>query len=599
MRPIDALTNIDRTTISSYISVYGNAECAPLEITLKEWNKNKSRLFRAFGNKLRISKKILIPKDATAVISELSSIYNPYIFYDSYDVKDFTDHPDTTNLLIRNDFIQDILLFWVKKNYCISDLRILSELFFHKNLVSGYIGGLFMTEPYHFKDFNCTVKNGMKTIRTIQKVIKATRYPNIDLFEKWRNQVSLVQGKDIIEAKLVLSIHPIDFMTMSDNNCNWSSCMSWSNEGCYNAGTLEMMNSNVAVVAYLESNSEYALRLNETGEVYPIPNKSWRSLVFIHKKIILCGKSYPYFKQHLCDEVISFARETVKENLNWNYTFLFQRYQDMNNIEGNYYLRDWFDPYHDTSREHHTITFYTNGMYNDIIEAKYPHYYCCRNYVKEPLKICLSGPATCICCGERLFDNDRNEICSYDDLGHTKICYDCQSKHRCRVCGKIRYDMKYHTFAGNYCSDECIKDVIVFPNYNNAICKKENLQFGYYSDIVMFFDKENQLPFRKMLAICDSFGEIDKTEINSWIRTIQSEYSDIFKIYRVPAALADWNFANITDWNSEFITHTKDRHYNLYVYDRSNSKSRQIEKNILNLDLKIPLLEYLKGGTDG
>ena len=73
--------------------------------------------------------------------------------------------------------------------------------------------------------------------------------------------------------------------------------MSWSRNGCYHAGTLEMMNSNVAAVAYLESNSEYALHLDETGEVYPIPNKSWRSLVFIHKDIILCGKSYPYFKR--------------------------------------------------------------------------------------------------------------------------------------------------------------------------------------------------------------------------------------------------------------------------------------------------------------
>lgn len=597
MRPIDALTDIDRTTIASYISIYGNAECGPMEFTLREWNKNKTRLFKAFGRKLRVSKQISIPKDIALITSELDNIYHPYIFWYKEDIQDYINHPENASPMIRNEFIQRVLLFWARKDYCRQDLYTLSRLFLHKNLVKGYICSLESDEPYHFHDFKCTIKNGMKTIRTIQKVLKATKYPKMELFEEWRNKVSLVQTSDIIHAKLVLSIHPIDFMTMSDNACNWSSCMSWSNHGCYHAGTLEMMNSNLAAVAYLESDSEYALHLNETGEVYPIPNKSWRSLVYIHKDIILCGKSYPYTKNEITFHVLDLARSLVKDNLNWDYQFINQEYKDMNNIEGNYYVRDWFNSYYDKRRKHHTITFYTNGMYNDIIESKYPHYYCCRNYVEEPLKICLSGPATCICCGKRLYENSRYDICEYDDLGQDKICYECKRDHRCRTCGKIHFEMKYHTREGDYCSDECIKDTIIFPNRNCVTCSKDALQFGYQSILALFYDSEALCP-TDLFVISEAFRSIDKTGINSWINTTQLKYPGVFTVYRVPAGLTGYRYADTSSWDASYRSRTSDGFYTLCMYNRQRRSNSCIEENILNLRKRMPLLDYLKGGDD-
>jgi len=595
MRPIDALTNIDRTTIESYLSIYGNVECAPIEITLREWNKNKTRLFKAFGHKLRVTKQISIPKDTSIISSELESIYHPYTFFYKEDVLTFLKNPERVGMMINNEFIQDVLFFWAKKDYPFEDLYNLSKLFMHNNLVKGYICSLISDVPYHFSDFKCTIKNGMKTIRTIQKVLKATKYPHMDLFEQWRNQVSLVQTSDVIHAKLVLSIHPIDFMTMSDNACNWSSCMSWSHHGCYHAGTLEMLNSNLVAVAYLESNSEYALHLNETGEVYPIPNKSWRSLVFIHKDIILCGKSYPYFKENITFQVLDLARSVVKKNLNWNYQFINQEYQDMKNIEGNYYLRDWFNPYHDRRRKHHTITFYTHGMYNDVIESKYPHYYCCRNYVEEPLKICLSGPATCICCGKRLFNDSRTEIYDNDDLGQNKICYECKVNNRCRTCGKIHFNMKYHLREGNYCSDECVKDTIIFPNRNHVICDKDALQFNRGSVVALFYDR-GTIESYQLNTISDSFRVIDKDHITSWIKGIEETYPNVFKFYKIPFGLTGYEYADASKWTADFMDNGGDGYFSVHIYRRQYRSNSIIEQNILNLKNRMPLLDYLKGG---
>ena len=593
MRPIDALTNIDRTTIANYLSVCGNVECGPMEIVLKEWNKNKTKLFKAFGRKLRISKQISIPKDRKVIASELNTIYHPYIFYLHEDIQAYINNPEQVSKMINNKFIEDVLLFWAKKNYCEDDLYTLSRLFAYGNLIEGHLCS-FNDKPYSFQNFKCTIKNGMKTIRTIQKVLKATGYPRIDLFNEWRNQVSLVQTNEVTHAKLVLSIHPIDFMTMSDNSCNWSSCMSWTKSGCYHAGTLEMMNSNVAAITYLEAESDYTiLQFNDTGEIYPIPNKTWRSLVFIHKDIILCGKSYPYFKQDLCFQTLDFARQVVGENIHWNYKFINQEYQDMKNIEGNYYLRDWFNPYYDKKKKHHTITFYTNGMYNDIIESKYPYYYCCRNYVEEPLKICLSGPATCICCGKKLFEDSRSEIISYDDLGQDKICYSCKVKRRCRTCGKIHYHMKYRTKEGDYCSDDCVKDTVIFPLRNRTTCTKDQLAFNFNSIVACFYEPAEFEKPSELLSISESFKDFEKETVDDFIKKIEDTYKDKIRIYKVPFGLCGYRYADASRWGAEYTSKTFDGYYTLCMYNILARNNSLVEQNIINLKTRIPLLEYL------
>lgn len=592
MRPIDALTDIDENLIRAYISIYGNAECGPLNLVLNEWNKNKLTLFKAFGKKLTVSKNIIIPSNDTVITSALDSIFHPYIIWYSSDVTAVLDHPDRLEEIVGNKFLCDLIIFWVNQNYCIQDLRILSRLFLHRNFIKGYISTLEVDLPYHCRDFKCTLKNGMKTIRTIQKVLKATHYPNMDLFEEWRNQISLIQKDNEISAKLVLSIHPIDFMSMSDNKCNWSSCMRWSS-GCYSAGTLEMMNSNVAAVAYLESSSPFELSLNETGEVYNVPNKSWRSLVFIHKDILLCGKQYPYHNDFLTTAVLDFARELVEKNLNWKYQFINQRYRDLDNIDGNFYIRDWFNVDYDTKKKHHCIFVYTNGMYNDIIESHYPYYYCCRNYVPKSKKICLSGPATCICCGKRL--TTREDIYEYDDLGKTKICWECQRKC-CRSCGKVNYYSKYHTRYGVFCSDYCVEDTIVFPLFNK-VCRKENLQFNYQSKIAIFCD-DTDFPKTTIFNIMTDFHNVKKEEVDKWIDQTKIAYPQ-FRFYKIPKDLSGYRFADI-EYSHPANSHTNaDCYYTLYFFKTESGiryNNRVVEERIKNLENRFYLTDYLKGG---
>jgi hypothetical protein len=595
MQPIDAITDIDENTIRSYISIYGGAECGPMNMVLNEWNKNKKTLFRALGRQLSVSKMISIPKSDVVITSELESIYHPYVIWYEHDKITVVKHFEHLQEITNNYFISDILRFWVNKDYCIEDLRVLSRLFLHKNLSKGYITSLEVNNtPYHCRDFKCTIKNGMKTIRTIQKVLKATGYPNMDLFEKWRNQVSLIQTEGETKAKLVISIHPIDFMSMSENKCNWRSCMGWSNSGCYNAGTLEMMNSNVAAVAYLETASPFEMFLNETGEVYTLPNKSWRSLIYVHKDILLLGKQYPFHNDYLVPIVLDMMRELVGKNLHWSYRFINQEYRDMEKLEGNFYVRDWFNLQYNVTKQHHSIFVYTNGMYNDIIEAKYPHYYCCRNYVPHSKKICLSGPATCICCGKRLMDDPRGEIYDYDDLGNNKLCYDCEHENCCRTCGKVSYYSKYYTRFGSFCSDDCAKDTIVFP-IRHATCRKEDLQFNRESQVCLFADQDT-ITFDEWRDFINSFSATYSDQVNNWIRKQKEKFGERIRIYKVPKKLTEYRYADSAYYSCSESVFDIDNWWRLCLFIGNENKYKIREDRIKELQKRMPLLEYLEGG---
>ena len=112
MQPIDAITDIDENTIRSYISIYGGAECGPMNRVLNEWNKNKKTLFRALGQRLSVSKMITIPKSDVIITSELESIYHPYPILYNHDVQIIRDHPDSVQEITNNYFISNILHFW-------------------------------------------------------------------------------------------------------------------------------------------------------------------------------------------------------------------------------------------------------------------------------------------------------------------------------------------------------------------------------------------------------------------------------------------------------------------------------------------------------
>ena len=117
-----------------------------------------------------------------------------------------------------------------------------------------------------------------------------------------------------MDGELCLSIHPMDYMTMSDNDNNWQSCMNWMNNGDYRLGTVECMNSPYVLVAYLH-NPNHSMSIGP----YEWNSKHWRELFIIHPEMISEVKGYCFQDENLTNTILMWIKELAHNNLDWDY----------------------------------------------------------------------------------------------------------------------------------------------------------------------------------------------------------------------------------------------------------------------------------------
>ncbi len=391
MYPIDALTDDDKDTIRAYIYEFGHVLPQDINKVLGSWNKNKTKLFKIMGRKLRISKDVEIPMNKDFVFKQLNEIYP------NFTIRWREIYDDTRKF--GCDFTKELERYLFSSGFNEHIVGRYVESLFDKNTI--YKNELPISLCFYTKNRGMLkLPNGMKTMKAVRKFCEYCGFfdsvpEGESLYEEFRNRVSDVLTKTKIKGKMVMSIHPLDYITMSDNNCGWSSCLSWNN-GCYYGGTVELMNSNLAVVCYLESEKPYPF-FSFVGEKreYFIPNKSWRCVYFVHKKILLTGNPYPYYNQNLCDIGLDWLYELVYNNVHWDYKYKKQPYGDMIHRCNNEYTRtnQRYAPW-----DHNDIIVYTYGLYNDFNLLDYT-VNCYRNPVKKNLRLSLSGRGTCLCCG--------------------------------------------------------------------------------------------------------------------------------------------------------------------------------------------------------
>lgn len=411
MRPFELLTEDDKELIKQWCINYANAEPLSIERILFSWNKNKRTLFRAFGKQLRISFPVEIETDSRNTTCKWRKLYSPPIFYD---LKDF----ELLEIDPRNHIFINNMIEWFQtqiEEIFFDDLKHIFDYLKYWHIERGSVNNTCIFEKIN-SDKQLKIPAGTKIMRAIRKILEFYDFPYMDSFCKWRDDISVIGTDKIIKGNLVFSIHPIDFITMSDNTNGWSSCMSWIDGGAYSAGTIEMLNSNVACVAYLESKTPFVY-----NDIH-IPNKSWRALVFAHKDILLVGKHYPFQSDTLAFTILDKLQEVLKTNIGWKYQYKKQLYLDMIYSYDNNYIRDDFARIFNN----HKIYTYMSNMYHDIIEDHDSNYWCCRNYVHKTLYLSLSGPLTCMCCGAKM---------SYN--GTKKYCEHCQDLYECHGCGLV------------------------------------------------------------------------------------------------------------------------------------------------------------------
>ena len=421
---VNELSELDKVKLNNYIHLYGTREgFVGVDNWLNDWGKNKIKLYKLLGNKFEHRVDFSYDKSKEDLRHQLQELFR------------------------KHNYFYEELLDWAREHKLFDDRAVQSFIYDCFNVQT------LLKDELFYGGFKFKLENQRKTLQ-IQKGAKPVRALGRFLtyckdlegadsllceFEAFRLDHSVVLNDKQIKGTLVFSINPIDFVTMSDNNSNWSSCMSWINSGCYHVGTVEMMNSNNVICCYLENKDPFYFGkglLKENSEEYECGNKKWRQLIYITKDIIVGGKSYPYSNDDLSKKVIEITRELAKENLGWTYSFGVERYQDMKWINGAYSMdrAKGYIKYGKATK--HNILFDSKGMYNDMLNDSDFHYWCVRNKVNHTKVISYSGKAPCLCCGDSaLYKNDYVEDYNdrYCDTGEV-ICDSCLDAFRCDFC---------------------------------------------------------------------------------------------------------------------------------------------------------------------
>lgn len=414
-------------TYGEYDDVTSYDAPASLEHLMRLWEDAKNEyLYKMFGSQFIIEQDFTFEKDRREIEDSMFEMVTNNKFYNEYLA--------WTRNFAGNDY---------SLRYC------LAELIHYSHLATNEYKG--ETFSINIGGSRVTVQKGCKPSRVLGKIAKLA---DIDGYEDFRLAQSRIFNDRFSKGKLCLSIHPLDYMTMSDNEYGWESCMNWRNKGCYHLGTVEMMNSPMVVVAYIKGNKNMPFGRCEWN------SKKWRNLFIVTKDIITGIKGYPYQNTDFDKACIKALQALAEKNLGYSYN-------------DTVYERTFCDPeetaYFEDIDEEINFNFLTYCMYNDFGNDNTTHFIFGLNH-PSTIECCYSGPAECMYCGSIVDGEDFEEP-------DTVICPSCAEHIYCDNCGERLYsEDTYYTLDDCIMCEECYLDHREYDPVDGEYHMRDNME---------------------------------------------------------------------------------------------------------------------------
>ena len=501
------LSDSDKDMISNYISYYAGCpngqHQASLEYILRYWDTEKSNyLWDLMGHEFILEKKINYTKNNVLITESISDVLKMEGHQFEMEYLNKVIRPLRSSINWFGGARTDNEQYRITCYYALE--KLMDPVTLAANLYDGV--SLKIANP---KDGNhpISLNQGCKVVRVLGKIADAY---DLEGYEEFRLAHSRVLNDKKISGTLCLSIHPMDYMTMSDNNSDWESCMNWQNEGCYRQGTVEMMNSPMVVVGYLKSKDDMCVDMDHKWN-----NKRWRCLFLVTADFITSIMAYPYPHEELTVACVDWLRDLAMQNLGWRYdddkpTTYKSQGIDVVRSDGKINVitkGDWYDHvgltlhgedvtedeiyhyieknpdtcdakiarfcfetylmYNDFSRTDHYAYFNTAGILTDYsIKCSGPNKYSpIQNYVY------YSGKSECMNCGNIDVDfADEGQLC----------CTNCDDYITCEKCGERISQSEAYVMDGYYYCECCYHkdvgccDVCGEDNYNDYL---KNINF--------------------------------------------------------------------------------------------------------------------------
>ena len=296
-----------------------------------------------------------------------------------------------------------------------------------------------------------------------------------------------------IKGDLCLSVHPLDYFSVSDNQCGWNSCFS-VHDGSYRISTTGLLTSPNTMVAYLSSEDvEYeAYNMSMTWN-----NKKWRTYVTMShdQKTFHIGREYPYSNPALRQKVVEMIadltgleyqevdREIYINTPDAFYNDGFYHLYEATNIEDDEHI-DELDIAEDCYCMECGTTYDLEGVNGICCISCHPE--CHEDYI-----------GTCTLCDTHIFD--------YEDYTYVSSCgeYVCECcDHKLTYCedcdevyigedeplAEVYYRKEDRYYITEMCS-RCLKDAmeydsIVYVVEEGRYRTSDEYQMQYFGDIL-------------------------------------------------------------------------------------------------------------------
>ena len=336
---------------------------------------------------------------------------------------------------------------------------------------------------------NRKIPLGMKLLRAFKFFIE-----DENLLRKIQDRASFYLQQNKIEGELCLSVHPLDYLSMSVNNHKWRSCHSLDGE--FRAGNLSYMCDSSTVVCYIKSSEP-----DDCLELFPMDvrwnSKKWRCLLHFsdNRDLMFMSKHYPFHLEGVLKPVQDMISTIpVLRNL-----FVSEDPFAINGHWSNYFIQseDLWDDYIKIYGSIVPITSLITEaqpalQYNDVLRSnKYQYLYVYNPTSRAAFNkilphIHIGHEIKCLVCGQDYITetesmvcdacfNNADDTCECDFCGRTILtedvielegyyvcsrCYD-ESSYKCPRCGTviIEDNRMYHEGTDEYYCPTCYEQI--------------------------------------------------------------------------------------------------------------------------------------------
>lgn len=325
---------------------------------LNNWAKNKSHLYLAFGKKLKLEKEIEL---------------------------DFSGNSTYVKSLISK-FYQEITQAKVKR--------------FLKSCSNAEVVMNCLNRNVSFE--NVKFRAGDKISKCIGKILDLYDITPAEKDSVLIKFSMLIQGVKAKESA-VLSIDPVDYITMSENNSNWESCHSMS--GCFRTGPFAYLQDSSTTISYVKPKDDCVFTYGDS-KTLTYSNKNWRQIVLFSKELKYATqlRQYPYTSQANQSTVASIVMNILNAKSGLDYQIHSIDVCDMPR---------YFSTLHECTEEGEDL------CYNDLTNEAFKTAYWISEIGVEPTEevlkeYCRAGETaktghyvSCLCgCGDELYDSE-------------------------------------------------------------------------------------------------------------------------------------------------------------------------------------------------